>query len=175
MKDEARKIHGKGWMVRRIAPFRFQAVLKPGDGTTIFHGERATHQDALRCAISGAFAAGCLDWAKTVRWCKLMGIDVPYEYIKPKEIYAKKLSKGWYIDKHRYYVADGEERWHYGVRFGLSHKKSVYMATRSSLPAAIRYALSSCSNNKWFDKDKTHYWLLKKGHSELLPYFYKFT
>lgn len=167
VKEEARKIHGKGWMVRRIAPFRFQAVLKPGDGTTIFHGERDNYPDALRCAISGAFAAGNLDWAKTVRWGKLMGLDIPYTYIHPKENNDDLVSKGWYIDKHKYVVSTGEVRYCCAIRFGPTSKLAKYQATRPTVKIALSYVIRNRESNPFFNDSRTRYWLHKNGFADL--------
>jgi len=157
---EAAKIVGKGWTVSISG-----GVRVPYSGYALRNGRRitdgtgsprwTTKADAIKYAVSHAHKHGTLDWNKTVRWLKLMRIEVSISELAMPHV--QKHAKGWYMDQPR----KGDNGF-WQLRSGPSHRKSVYWCLgatpRATFQRAIRMGLKDepcydpISSRMWFER-----------------------
>ena len=82
-KEEARQLYGKGWMVQNNFKntAKFQAYAQNGTDwrNRFFVGNRNSLEEAAELAMGEAFRRGWLNWALSVRWLKLRGVEIIYE------------------------------------------------------------------------------------------------
>jgi len=156
---EAAGLKGKGWTVSKCK----QAV--PFSGYALRNGLRitdrtgcprwATKADAIKYAVAHAHKHGTLDWEKSVRWLRLMRIDVSISELAMPHV--QKRAKGWYMDRPR----KGDNGF-WQLRSGPSHRKAVYWCMgatpRATFQRAIRMGLKDepcydpISSRVWFER-----------------------
>ena len=158
---EAAKIVGKGWTVskcKKAVPFSGYALrngLRITDGTGC--PRWPTKEEAIKYAVAHAQKNGTLDWPKTVRWLKLMRIDVKIDGFSMPA--TSKKAKGWYMDQCR---RKGTDFWQ--LRSGPSHKGSRYWCMgatpRATFSRALRMGLKEEPS---YDPVSTKIWFERRG------------
>lgn len=160
---QAARIIGKGWTVLRSKGKKLQYVgyaqrhsHRVVDGTPTPRWEKK--EDAVRYAIIHAHKAGTLDWKKTVRWMKVMGLQVNIEGLELPKVFRKQ--KGWYLSREK----GGR---YYQIKVGKSHDDSLYWGIGATPYTVLRKAVGmGLMSEPYFDYDSSIIWLKQKGYDD---------
>ena len=154
--SESKSICNKGWTVHiaknRNLPFRVTVKGK-------FCGSFLTKQEAVQRAVGIAHKEGCLNWIKSLRWCKLEGIELLYDDVFNGELFT--ASKGWYVSKCK-------NSWR--VLIGSSRHSSKYYCLRTIKKTAIKKAIEESKQQGFYNKINSDIWLKRFGFENLIEY-----
>jgi hypothetical protein len=154
--ESSKSICNKGWTVHtaKNRNWPFTAMVKGK-----FCGSFLTKQEAVHQAVGIAHKEGCLNWSKSLRWCKLEGIELLYEDFFNVELFTS--SKGWYVSKCK-------NSWQ--VLIGTSHATANYVCSRINKKIAIKKAMEESKQQGFYNKINSDAWLKRSGFENLIEY-----
>lgn len=169
LKDQraASKVIGKGWSVSKSkgkkTPY-FGYAKRDGKRVADDNGTPRwqTREEAVIYAICQANKHKTLDWAKTVRWLKLMRMNVSVDGLSMPD--TQKRAKGWYMGQTRC-RSNGRKYWQ--IIAGPSYREAVYwcigLTPRSAFQRAIRMGLK---DESWYNQVSSSLWFQRYGHDD---------
>lgn len=166
---EARRIRGKGWRVtyskkNSRLPYCGYAVrngsrIKDGLGTPYW----PTKAMAVHHAIAHAHKNGTLNWPKTQKWLKLMGVEVDMNEMLIHRSFSSK--KGWYLSTSTNRLGSIYST----VVVGPSDEFSQYFCSGATPKSAIKKAFKNgLKNEPHYDEESSIVWLIRNGFNDLV-------